>query len=286
MIEQKSLSPGSWAQLGFLGLIWGGVFLSVRIALNEIPVLTAVLHRTGWAMLALWVVVLVRRLPVPRAPSIWGAFLVMGALNNAIPFALMAWGQLHIESGLTSILNATTAIFGVLDAAVLLPDERLTWRKGLGVGIGFAGVVVAIGARALARLDLRSAAQIAVLAGTLSYAFAGVWARNHLSGLSPVVAAAGMLTGSTLMLIPLTLWVDGVPSLDLAPITWIAIAYYAVIATAGASGCCSTACRGWARPMCPTSCGPRAIGSTTRSITASAPATWANTSSTTPRPRR
>jgi drug/metabolite transporter (DMT)-like permease len=234
MTLQKSMSGRAWAELFLLALIWGAVFLAVRITLDEVPVLTSVLHRTGWAMIVLWAVVLMRGLAVPRAPRIWLAFFVMGMLNNLIPFGLMAWGQLHIESGLTSILNATTAIFGVMVAAALLPDERLTWRKGLGVGIGFAGVVVAIGAEALMRFDIRSTAQLAVLGGTLSYAFAGVWARTRLKGLSPVVAAAGMLTASTLTLIPLTLWIDGVPSLDLAPVTWIAIAYVAVIATAGA----------------------------------------------------
>lgn len=93
-----------------LALIWGGSFLAIRTALDEIPPLTSVAHRVVWASLALWLVILVRRVPLPRSPTIWGAFLVMGCLNNVIPFSLMAWGQLHIETGLTAILNAATAI--------------------------------------------------------------------------------------------------------------------------------------------------------------------------------
>ncbi|MCG7518509.1 DMT family transporter [Ruegeria sp. Ofav3-42] len=234
MEPQKHLSPRAWAELLLLGLIWGASFISIRIALDTIPVMTSVLHRVFWAMLALWIVVWVRKLEVPTSPHIWGAFLIMGLLNNAIPFSLMAWGQLYIETGLTSILNAATAVFGVLIAAMFFKDERLTLARGLGVGLGFLGVAIAIGLQNFATFDLQSAAQLAIIAGTVSYAFASAWARSKLSGLSPIVAAAGMLTGSTLLILPVTLVTDGLPTLNLPVITWTAIAYYALIATAGA----------------------------------------------------
>lgn len=230
--DQKTVSNRAWAELALLALLWGGSFLSVRIALDEIGPLTSVLHRCFWAMLVLWGVVAWRRLPLPRSLRIWGAFLVMGALNNVIPFGLMAWGQLYIESGLTSIFNAATAIWGALIAALVFADERLTRRKLAGVGLGFAGVALAIGLDNLTRIDLRSLAQLAVIGGTLSYALASCWARFSLSGLSPQVAAAGMLTGSTVIMIPLTLMTEGVPTLVLQPATIAAIAYYALAATA------------------------------------------------------
>jgi len=234
MSVQKSISPRAWAELWLLGLIWGASFLTMRIALDEIPVLTVVLHRVFWAMLVLWAVVLAMRLPVPRAPRVWGGFLVMGLLNNVIPFGLMTWGQLHIESGLTAILNATTAIFGVIVAALVFADERLTWSKAIGVGLGFCGVAVAIGAGRLVQFDPRSLAQIAVLGGTVSYALASAWARARLGGLAPQVAAAGMLTGATLVLLPAAWILDGPISLSLQPATWGAIGYYGLIGTAGA----------------------------------------------------
>lgn len=234
MIEQKSISSAAWISMAALGAIWGASFVSVRIALDEIGPLTAVAHRTFWAMLVLWGIVLALRMPVPREARIWLGFLVMGLLNNLIPFSLMAWGQLHVESGLTSILNASTAVFGVLFAAAFFADERLSLRKGIGVLLGFLGVATAIGLENLHDFDIRSLAQIAILGGTVSYALAGVWARKKLSGLRPQVAAAGMLTGSTLMAVPMALLAEGPISLDLQPVTMMAIAYYALIATAGA----------------------------------------------------
>lgn len=229
---QKTLSPRAWAELGLLSLIWGGSFLSVHVALAEIGPLTAVAHRVGWASLILWGYVLVRRMALPRDLHVWAAFLGMGLLNNVIPFSLMAWGQLHIETGLTSILNAATAIFGVLAAAIFLADEQLSLRRLTGVCLGFLGVATAIGLSALADFNLRSLGQLAVLGGTISYALAGVWARKRLSGLTPQVAAMGMLTGSSLIMIPAAWWVEGPLTLSLSTQTWAAIAYYAIIATA------------------------------------------------------
>ena len=234
MTAQKTISGRAWGELVLLGAIWGGSFLSIRVALDEIGPLTSVAHRTFWAMLVLWAVVLLMRLPIPKDRRVWFGFLGMGLLNNVIPFALMAWGQLHIPSGLTSILNAATAIFGVLVAALFFADERLTLRKTLGVLIGFFGVATAIGLDFLRNFDLRSLAQLAVLLGTVSYAFASVWARTRLSGLPPQVAAAGMLTGASVITLPLAWIVEGPISLSLQTDTTLAIAYYTLIATAGA----------------------------------------------------
>lgn len=231
-MTQKTLSPRAWSELLLLSAIWGGSFLSIRLALDEISVAATVAHRVFWAALVLWVVIAIRATPLPRAPRVWLAFGVMGLLNNVIPFSLMAWGQLHIETGLTSILNAATAVFGVLVAAALFRDERLSGQKLIGVALGFGGVVVTIGPSALLGFDLRSVGQLAVLAGTLSYAFAGAWARVHLSALDPVLAAAGMLSASALVLVPAALVLDGGIDLSLSVASWGAIGYISVVATA------------------------------------------------------
>ncbi len=231
-MTQTSLSPRAWAELGLLSLLWGASFLSIRTTLDEVPVLTSVAHRVTLAAVALWLVVIATRTPLPKRARVWGALLVMGMLNNVIPFTLMAWGQLHIETGLAAILNAATAVWGTLIAAAVFRDERLTVRKAAGVALGFGGVAVAVGAGALAALDPRSLGQLAVVAGTVSYAFAAVWARARLKGLPPVVAAAGMLTGAALVMAPFAVVVEGRPSFALAPVTWVAMGYMALVATA------------------------------------------------------
>lgn len=228
------MSGAAWGQLILLSLIWGGSFLSTRIVLDELGPFTTVMHRCLWAMVALWAVVAVLRLPLPRSPAIWLAFLGMGVLNNVLPFTLLAWGQLHIESGLTAIFNSFTAVFGVVVAAIVFADEQLTGRKAAGVAFGVAGVAIAMGVDTLTQIDPRSLGQLSVLGATLCYALAGSFARARLSGLSPLVASAGMLTGSTLVMIPLAWGMEGAPSFDLMPRTWAAIGYYSLIATAAA----------------------------------------------------
>jgi drug/metabolite transporter (DMT)-like permease len=235
MTPQKSISGRAWAEMLVLALIWGGSFLTTRLALNEIGPFTVVAHRVFWAALILWTAVILMRLPIPSDPRTWGAFLVMGLLNNAVPFLLLSWGQLHIPSGLTSILNASTAIFGVIAAAVFFADERITPRKALGVGLGFAGVATAIGLENLRSLDIRSVAQLAVIGATMFYALASVWGRRMLSHQPPQVAAAGMVSGGALIMVPLAWAIEGTPRADLAPVTLTAIAYVSVMSTACAS---------------------------------------------------
>jgi len=234
MTDQKTISGAAWAQMLLLGLIWGGSFLAMKVALQEVGLFASALHRVFWAMLVLWAVVLLARLPVPRAPRVWGAFLVMGVLNNVLPFSLLAFGTKHLETGLVSIFNASTAVFGVLIAAVVFADEKLTARKGIGVLLGFLGVATAMGLEFLGQVDLRSLAQLACIGAAFCYGCAGAWARATLGGLRPQVAAAGMLTGSSVTLLPLVWVVEGPVSLDLSGTTWLAIGYYSLIATAGA----------------------------------------------------
>ncbi len=232
MTEQKSISLAAWAEMVLLSLIWGGSFLANRAALEEVGVATTVAIRVGGAAVVLWAVVLARGLAVPRFGRIWGAFLLMGILNNAIPFSLIVWGQQSIESGLAAILNASTAIMGVLVAAAAFRDERLTRRKLAGVLLGFGGVVVVIGPGALRDFDVTSVAQLAVLGASLSYALAGAWGRIASRGVEPLVAAAGMLTGSSLLMVPAAWLVDGAPASGWGWPTWAALAYLAVICSA------------------------------------------------------
>jgi drug/metabolite transporter (DMT)-like permease len=138
-MTQTSLTPRTWIDMALLAGLWGASFLSIKLALTELPVLTLVAHRVVWAALVLWTYVLWRGIELPRGARIWGAFAVMGLLNNAIPFGLMAWGQQFIETGLTSIFNAATAVFGVLVAAMVFADERLTPRRGCRGGAGLRG---------------------------------------------------------------------------------------------------------------------------------------------------
>jgi drug/metabolite transporter (DMT)-like permease len=156
----------------------------------------------------------------------------MGLLNNLIPFSLIVWGQTQIASGLASILNGTTPLWTVLFAHFLTSDERLTSNRLAGVLFGLTGVVVMIGPDVLVGLGLNVWAQLAVVGAAISYALAGIFGKRF-KGISPYTTAAGQVTCTTLMMIPIALWVDQpwlLPSLS--PKTWGALLGLALLSTA------------------------------------------------------
>lgn len=231
---QQAMGPREWAMLLLLSLVWGGSFFFIEVAVTELPTLTIVFCRVLLAAIALWGLILLTGRPVPRMAKVWGAFLAMGLLNNVIPFALIVWGQKSIASGLASILNASTPLFTILVAGLLLSDERLSLRKGIGVVIGFAGVVIMIGGDALLGIGQGILAQLAVLGAALSYAFAGVFGRRFKAlGVEPVMTAAGQVSASSVMLLPMVWLFDAPQSLSLPSMGAIwALVALALVSTA------------------------------------------------------
>ena len=230
-MSSQSMGPAAWALLVALSVVWGGSFFFVEVALRELGPFTIVLGRIGFAALALLLLVAFTGQAMPRDRATWGAFFIMGGLNNLIPFSLITWGQVSIESGLASILNATTPLFAVVLAHFLTADERMTPNRLAGVLIGLAGVAVLIGPEALDGLGATGLGQIAILGAALSYAFAGIYGRR-LRHLPVAVAAAGMLTASTFQVLPLALALETPFAVLPGLATWGAILGIALLSTA------------------------------------------------------
>ncbi|WP_120497582.1 DMT family transporter [Kiloniella sp. EL199] len=228
---KTSMGVSEWIMLIILSILWGGSFFFVGIAVSELPPFTIVTIRVGLAAIALWVVIFAFKMPLPTTVKAWNALLVMGLLNNVIPFTLIVWGQIYIPSGLASILNATTPLFGVIVATLFLPDEKANVLKILGVIIGFFGVILMFG---LPDDNQNFLAQLAILGATLTYAFAGVFGRRFKAmAINPIVTAAGQVTGATLLLIPITYVIEGVPLLPtISNETWLSLIALALLSTA------------------------------------------------------
>jgi len=215
-----------------LATVWGGSFFFVEIALQEVPPMTIVLHRVIWAVPVLFFIVRWKRIQFPRSARTWACYLVMGALNNAIPFSLIFWGQTTITSGLASILNGTTAIFGAVVAGLLLADEPLSFRKIVGALLGLSGVAIIMGVDALTNFSLVNLAQLAVLGAALSYSLASVWGKRFLSRQPPIMNALGMLVGATVLQLPLAIYADGLPGFGLSWDVLASLISLAVMSTA------------------------------------------------------
>lgn len=229
------LGPMDWGLLVLLSLLWGGSFLCVGIAVQELPVLTIIALRVSLAALVVWGIALFSGHQLPRGRKTWQAFLALGLLNNVIPFGLIVFGQQTIGAGLAAILNATTPLWTVLIAALFLADERFSKQKLFGVLLGLVGVIVMVGPDSLAGISRNLGAQLAVLGATLSYAFASVFGRRFAAAkISPLHTALGQVTASSFILVPLALmidtpWASALPS----QATIFAILGLAVLSTAG-----------------------------------------------------
>lgn len=225
------MSGRDWGLLILLSLLWGGAFFFSKIAVGAIGPMTTAACRVALAAGVLLAVVRLGGHRMPTEAAALGAFLVMGLLNNAIPFTLIFWGQTHIDSSLAAILNAMTPVFAVLIAHAATRDEKLTPAKGLGVVVALGGVVLLIGPAALGGLTAAGWGMLAVLAAGVSYACAGIWGRRF-KGLPVQVAAAGMLCGSSVLLIPTALVVERPWVFDPAAVHVAAVIGLALLSTA------------------------------------------------------
>ena len=131
--QTSRMGLAEWGCLFALGFLWSGVFLLTRIALGDMRPFTVVVLRLGLGAVFLFIAVVAGGARMPTSPRLWGAFFIMGALNNFLPFCLIAWGQTQIASGLAAILNATTPLFTVLLAHGLTRDERITTNRVAGM---------------------------------------------------------------------------------------------------------------------------------------------------------
>jgi drug/metabolite transporter (DMT)-like permease len=246
----RTMGLADWLRLVLLSVLWGGSFFFVGVVVDDLPPLTIVVLRVGLAAIALNIAIRVLGLRMPGDLRTWAAFFVMGLINNLLPFSLIVWSQGHIASGLASILNAATPLFTVVVAHLLTRDEKMTAGRLAGVLIGLGGVVLITGPAVLEGLGLQLGAQLAVLAATLSYAFAGVYGRRFArQGLAPLCVASGQVTASAVLLLPLALVVEtpwtlplpglaawgAVLGLALLSTAWAYALYFRILASAGAT---------------------------------------------------
>ncbi len=209
---------GYWPNILLLAAVWGASYLFIKVAVDEIEPAPMMAARTLLAA-AVLAAYLGRRIGWGRAVAdvrtAWRHCLVLGVLNAALPFWLIAWGEKHIDSGLAAVLQASVPIFNALLVLRFLPNERLSATRALGLGIGLVGVGVVTGIHPDAGW-LAVTGALAVVASSLSYASAGVYGQIAVSETAgPVLATGSMLVGG-LILLPFALFQlpEQAPSLE------------------------------------------------------------------------
>ncbi|HEV7887158.1 MAG TPA: EamA family transporter [Acidimicrobiales bacterium] len=213
-----------------LAFIWGWSFMFIKVALEGMTPSTIAFTRIALGMAVMLVVLRLRRASLPRDPVMWRHFAVMGLTSSAIPFTLLAWGEEHITSALTSVVNASTPLFAAVMAAVAL-GERLRKVQLGGLMLGFVGVAVAagVGGRDLAGSSLTGVGA-AVLASSF-YGFGFAYARRHLTGIPPLTATCGQLVTGTVLALPAALATTMQKGFSLSPTRAVAVVLLGVLGT-------------------------------------------------------
>lgn len=214
--QNLEITASAWLMLLGLGLLWGGSFFFAGIAVKHVPPFTLAFLRFTLAALALHIFIAGRFGIYGIFRARWRMFLVLGLVNNALPHSMIFLGQTEIGAGLASILNATTPIWTVIVAHLMTADEKLSRRKIAGTLIGLAGVVALFSPQLSAGTSAPLWAMALPLLAALSYGFAAVWSRRFRD-VAPAVTAAGQLTASTLMMLPVVMIHDMPWRLPLPP---------------------------------------------------------------------
>ena len=192
----------SWSLILLLGFLWGSSFLFVELLLEALTPFSIVYLRVLIASLIFLVLLIIIRPRFQLTKGVILSLFVMAILNNILPFLLIAIGQQSTTGSLASILNANTSLLTILLASILIPSEKLSINRLVGVVVGVLGVTIAVGFESLFDFYDGRSGKYLILAATVSYGFAGIWGRIKLSKVPPIISASGMLIMSTVVMTP------------------------------------------------------------------------------------
>jgi drug/metabolite transporter (DMT)-like permease len=194
-----------WPLILLLASIWGASYLFIKLAIDDIEPAPMMSFRTllaGLILAAYLAAARGARQALSELRAHWRPCVVLGTLNAAIPFWLVAWGEKHIDSSVAGIAQSTVPIFTFLLATRFLPHERVGPARIAGVGLGFLGVVVLAGFHPDGGW-WAVAGTLAVVLSSLCYAMAGIYGQLRVRTVAGPVLATGSMLACALILLPL-----------------------------------------------------------------------------------
>jgi drug/metabolite transporter (DMT)-like permease len=228
-----------------LSLIWGSSFMFIKVADRQLDPATLILGRIALAAVTLAIYVglsIGARAALVELRLHWRPVVVVGLLNTAIPFWLLSWGETRIDSGTASIIQASLPIFTALLAFGFFHEQRVTGRRLVGVGVGFVGVALLVGAQPEGKI----LGAVAVVGMAVCYAAGGLLIRRYLSAARPPVVALGTSAVAAIAVLPVGVarvpsstpdWktIGSVVFLGIVGTAFAYLLFFTIIAGAGAS---------------------------------------------------
>jgi len=220
-----------YAMFFAVALMWSGSFLLIKVAVAEISPLGITAARVAIAAVVLYAWLRFTGGTLPRQLRDWFAFCFIGLVGNILPFFLIGFGEQSVDSGLAAILMGIMPLATIVLAHLLVPEEPFTARQGLGVALGFGGVIVLVGLDALAGFGASTLGQLAVIGGALCYSVNTVFVRRTVVLGGPVMAAGSQVAGAA-MIVPVALLVEGPMRFDAGAAALASVALLGLFSTA------------------------------------------------------
>jgi drug/metabolite transporter (DMT)-like permease len=194
-----------------LSAIWGASFLFIKVGDRAFEPLQVAFGRCALGAVALLAIMATRRERLPRGREAWTHLFVVAILFNSVPFALFAWGETEVSSVVAGIANATTPLYVLLVSLAVLPDERPTRGRVLGLAVGFAGVVVVLGP--WRDIGGQLLGYLACLAAAACYGIGYPYTRRFLTGRpeSGIALSAAQVLCGTIQLALVVPWTTHAP---------------------------------------------------------------------------
>ena len=213
-----------------LGALWGSSFGAIKIALHGVTPLTVMSVRILLAGAALLLLIRVRKTPFPRGIQNWIKIGWMALFGTLIPFFLVPWGQLQIDSSLAAILMAVSPLFALTLGHFFSDHESFTLRQLLAMLVGFSGILLVFGENAISSINGNIWSQLAVLGAGLCYTISGVIV-SHVRGASADSVSASIFICSSVIVFPLWMILEQPWSLHFETESLLALTHLGLVST-------------------------------------------------------
>ncbi len=218
-----------------LCLIWGTTWIFIKIGLEDLPPLTFAAFRFLIALVLIFLIIKIQKIPLPKTRSEWKLLALTGILQFSLNYSTVFWSEQYISSGLAAVLQATITVFGLLLAWIFLPDERITWIKICAVVLGILGVVVIFHDQLQVNNFLAFIGCAAIVFGSYCAAQASILVKAKGSGIHPAAMVFCQMLCGILPVIIYALVKEGNPlKIDWNLRAIICVLYLAIFGTIAA----------------------------------------------------
>ena len=227
---QRQPTRNDYIVLFALGALWGSSFGAIKIALHGVTPLTVMSVRILLAGAALLLLILVRKTPLPRGIQNWIKIGWMDLFGTLIPFFLVPWGQLQIDSSLAAILMAVNPLFALTLGHFFSEHESFTLRQLLAMLVGFSGILLVFGENAISSINGNIWAQLAVIGAGFCYTISGVIV-SRVRGASADSVSASIFICSSVIVFPLWMILEQPWSLHFETESLLALTHLGLVST-------------------------------------------------------